>query len=270
MHKKTLNIISVCLVTLIIVFSITHKSKNDPFNSDNISVDEKGKVLTKADQYQANILETISEENIKNFKEFAKTFEKNSADNITDGLSKDIFSQYIKYNTSGDIKPEEIINATQNVLKNKTEVSGAISYSGIKTVPSTTENLRIYGNNLAVIQNSVNNGVASLNKKTNKTPYIASIFLRASILIQEIAVPESLADSHINVINGYKKYSEGLIMLDQQSSDPAKALLGLNKAKEATNEILLSFDKIKKTIILNKDKLNYTSSEPGYIFLINN
>lgn len=270
MHKKTLNIISVCLVALVIVFSVTQKNKTNLFNSDNISVDENGKVLTKADQYQASILETISEENIKNFKEFSKTFEKNSGDNITDGLSKDIFSQYIKYNTSGDIKPDDILNATQNVLKNKTTVSGAVSYGGIKTVPSTTDNLRIYGNNLAIIQNSVNAGVASLNKKTNQTPYISSIFMRASILITNIAVPESLADSHINLINGYKKYSEGLSMLDQQNNDPAKALLGLNKVKEATGEILASFDKIKKTIILNKDKLNYISTDPGFIFLTNN
>ncbi len=270
MHKKTLNIISVCLVALVIVFSITHKTKINLFNSDNVTVDENGKILTKADQYQANILETISAENVKNFKEFAKTFEKNSGDNITDGLSKDIFTQYIKYNTSGEIKPDEILNATQNVLKNKTEVSGAVSHGDIKTVASTAENLKIYGNNLAIIQNGVNAGIVSINKKTNKTPYISSIFMKASVLMTGIAVPESLADSHINLINGYKKYSEGLTMLDQQNSDPAKALLGLNKAKEATEEILLSFDKIKKTIILNKDKVNYIPTDPGFIFLSNN
>ena len=156
------------------------------------------------------------------------------------------------------------------MLKNKTETNGAVSYANIKPVSSTSENLKIYGNNLAIIQNGVNAGIASLGNKTNKTPYIASIFMKASILMTSTIVPESLAESHIQLINGYKKYSEGLTMLDQQNSDPAKALLGLNKAKEATNEILLSFDKIKKTIILNKDKVNFISTDPGFIFLSNN
>lgn len=270
MNKKTLNIISVCLVALFIVFSITHKAKIKLFNSDNVTVSENGKNLIKADQYQANILETISAENIKNFKEFSKTFEKNSSDNVTDGLSKDIFTQYIKYNTSGEIKPEEVLNSAQNVLKNKTEISGAVSYGNIKPVSSTPENLKIYGNNLAIIQNGINGGIVSLDNKTNKTPYIASIFMKASILMTNIIVPESLSESHIQLINGYKKYSEGLIMLDQQNTDPAKALLGLNKVKEATSEILASFDKIKKTIILNKEKVNYISTDPGFIFLSNN
>lgn len=270
MHKKTLNIISVCIVALIIVFSITHKSKINLFNSDNITVDENGNVITKADRYQANIIETIAEENVKNFQKYAKTFEKDSDDNLTDGLSKDIFTQYIKYNTSGEIKPDDILSATQNILKNKGEVSGAVTYADIKTVNSTTENLKIYGNNLAIIQNATNAGIASLGNKKDKTPYIASIFSRSAILMTTVAVPESLADSHVKVINGYKKYSEGLSMLTQQNNDPAKALLGLNKAKEATEEILSGFDKIKKTIILNKDKINYISTDPGYMFLINN
>ena len=270
MHKKTLNIISVCIVALIVVFSLTHKAKINLLNSDNITVDSNGKIQTKADQYQANILNTISDENIKNIKKFSQSFEKNNSDNVTDGLSKDIFTQYIKYNTSGEIKQEEILNATQNILKNKTEIIGAVSYADIQAVNSTNENLKIYGNNLAIIQNAANIGVASLTKKTNKTPYIASIFMRASILMTNITVPESISGSHIKLINGYKKYSEGLSMMDQQANDPAKALLGLNRVKEATDEILLSFDNIKKTIILNKDKINYISTDPGFIFLLNN
>jgi len=269
MHKKTLNIISVCIVALVIVFSITQKDKIVSFGSDNIEVDENGKVMTKADQYQANIIDTVAEENLKNFKEFAKTFEKSEGDNITDGLSKDIFSQYIKYNTSGEIKPEEILNATQDVLKNKSRVTNPVTYGDIRSVTPTAENLKIYGNNLAIIQNEVNKGIVSHERKTNKTPYIASIFMTASKLITDIGVPESLSENHVTIINAYKKYSEGLILMEQQNTDPAKALLGLNQVKEATAELSSGFDKIKKTIILNKDKINYTEADPGYIFLLN-
>lgn len=268
MNKKTLNIISVCVVSVIIVFTITHKNKIDKNNSDNIIVDADGKIQTKADQYQANILETIVGENVKNFKKFTSTFEKSSTDNLSDGLSKDIFTQYIKYNTSGEIKQEDILNATQDVLKNKTEIKNPTTYNDIKAVPSNLLNLKIYGNNIAIIQNEVNKGINSLNKKSNKTPYIASIYMKTSELLTEIDVPDSLSDTHINLINGLKKYSEGLTMMDQQESDPAKALLGLNKVKDATTEVLTSFEKIKKTIILNK--IDYTEKDPGFFWISGN
>lgn len=268
MNKKTLNIISVCVVSVIIVFTITHKNKVNKNNSDNIIVDADGKIQTKADQYQANILETIVGENVKNFKKFTATFEKSSTDNLSDGLSKDIFTQYIKYNTSGEIKQEDILSATQDVLKNKTEIKDPAIYSDIKTVSSNLLNLKIYGNNIAIIQNGVNKGINSLNNKSNKTPYIASIYMKTSELLTEIDVPDSLSDTHINLINGLKKYSEGLTMMDQQESDPAKALLGLNKVKDATDEVLTSFEKIKKTIILNK--IDYTKSDPGFFWISSN
>jgi hypothetical protein len=268
MNKNTLNIISVCVVSLIIVFAVTKKNNIGGISSDNIIVSADGKIQTKADQYQANILETIVDENVKNFKKFTSSFEKNSSDNLTDGLSKDIFTQYVKYNTSGVISQEDIAKTTQEILKNKTGVENPVIYSEIQTVTSNITNLKIYGNNIAIIQNGVNKGINSLSNKSNKTPYIASIYMKTSEILTETNVPESLSESHINLINGLKKYSEGLIMMDQQLTDPAKALLGLNKVKDATTEVLTSFEKIKKTIILNK--IDYTENDPGFIWISNN
>lgn len=262
MNKKTLNIMAVCAVSLVIVFSITYKSKINLSESVNISVDESGKIITKADQYQANILETVTEENIKKFTEFTKTFEKNSDDNLTDGLSKDIFTQYIKYNTSGEIKDDDVLNAAQDVLSKDTSVNNAVTYLDLKISTSNTSNLRIYGNNLAVIQSGINIGIQSLNKKTNKSPYIVSIYSKVVEILIATEVPESLAMNHVNLINGFKKYSEGLYMMDQQYSDPAKALLGLKKVKEATDEILSSLSTVKKTIDLNN--IIYAPTEPGF------
>ncbi len=268
MNKKTLNIISVCVVSLIIVFTVTYKNKIESNNSNNIIVDSNGKMQTKADQYQANILETIVEKNIKNFKKFSSTFEKNSGDNLTDGLSKDIFTQYIKYNTSGEISQSDILNTTQEVLKNKTGIKNPVIYSDVKAVSSNITNLKIYGNNIAIIQEGVSEGINSLSTKVNKTPYIAIIYVKTVDLLTQIEVPELLSENHINLINGLKKYSEGLTMMDQQTTDPAKALLGLNKVKDATTEVLISFEKIKKTIILNK--IDYTESDPGFFWISNN
>jgi hypothetical protein len=210
----------------------------------------------------------VVSENVKNFEKFSETFKKNSSDNLTDGFSKDVFTQYIKYNTSGEIDKNDILNATQNVLKDKDGIENPVTYSSIKIVSSNIVNLKIYGNNIAIVQDAVNKGIASIGGKNNTAPYIANIYLKAAEILTITEVPESLSDSHINLINGLKKYSEGLVMMEQQVVDPAKALLGLNKVKSATTEVLTSFDKIKKTIILNK--IDYSEKDPGYFWLLNN
>ncbi len=264
MSKKTLNIAALCVFVLIISFSITQKNKSNKDLSDNIIVDKNGQIKTKADQYKSNILETISQENEKNFKKFANTFEKNSNDNITDSLSKDVFSQYIKYNTYGEIKEDDIANITQNVLKNKVELENPTTYSEIKTSASTKDNLKNYGNNMAIIIDSINKGILSIENKKDKTPYLANIYRTAAKLFKQVDVPIGLAENHMMMINGYTKYAEGLDLLQYQNSDPAKALLGLTKMKSAADEVTNGFDKIKKTIILNK--VTYTENEDGIIW----
>lgn len=269
MNKKTLNIISVCIVSLILVFSITQKNnKNNILNSNNILVNESGdKIKTKADQYKAGIIDTVSQANVKNFQDFTKTFKKTDGDNLTDTLSKDVFSQYIKYNTSGTISDDDILQATNNIISKSTDISNPVTYTDIQVASPSVSNLKIYGNNIAIIQNSINKGIRSIENKSDKIPYLASIYSKAADLFQEIEVPESLSESHIKIINGYKKYSEGLTMMGKQDKDPATALLGLNKVKTATDEILNNFDNIKKTIILNK--VDYTDNDPGFVWTSN-
>jgi hypothetical protein len=270
MNKQTLNIASVCIVALILVFSTTQKKqKNNTNNANNISISNGvNKIETKADQYKADIINTVSDANIKNFQDFTKSFKKTGNDNLTDSLSKDVFSQYIKYNTSGTMSDDDILEVTNNVLSQSTNISDPITYTDIQITTPNISNLKIYGNNIAVIQNSINKGILSIEDKSSKIPYLASIYSASAKLFIEIDVPESLSENHINIINGYKKYSEGLLMMEKQEQDPATALLGLNKVKTATDEILSNFENIKKAIILNK--VDYTENEPGFIWISNN
>ena len=272
MHKKTLNIMSVCVVALVIVFSITQKNKlSGKTDSDNISIDESGNIQTKADEYKSNIIDTVSQENVKNFQKFSKTFEKNSSDNLTDGFSKDIFTQYIKYNTSGEIKDEDVVNAAQDILNTKTDLANPTVYGDIRISAGTVTNLKTYGNDTATIQNGINIGIGSLNSKANskknKLSALANIYDTAAKLFTQTPVPESMASTHLEIRNGYRTYAEGLRKIDLQNTDPAKALLGVSQAKDATQKIVDSFDKIQKAIIRNK--ITYTENEMGYMWLGN-
>lgn len=264
MSKNTLNIAAVCVFVLIIVFSITQKNNIVGKFSDNILVDENGKIMTKADKYQENILATVAEENIKNFQKFSKSFEKKSSDNLSDILSKDIFTQYIKYNTSGEINEKDINNITDNILKTKVEIENPVRINQIKTSASNIESLKIYGTNIAIVQEALNKGLAGITTKKDRTPYVIAAYRGTAQILSQTKTPDMLADNHLLIINGYVKYYEGLQMLQYQESDPAKALLGLNKIQSATSDITNGFEKIRKTIILNK--VEYSENDPGKIW----
>ncbi len=268
MNKHTLNIAAVCVFLIIIVFSVTQKDKLINKFSDNIVVDENGKIITKADKYQENILATVAEENIKNFQKFSKSFQKNSNDNLTDSLSKDVFTQYIKYNTSGEIKSDEIAKITNDLLKNKVQSTNTVKINQIKTTSSSVENLKIYGTNLAIVQDALTKAISNINTKKDKTPYVAAAYRGAAEVLMSVNVPDILADNHLLIINGYLKYSDGMNLLEYQNSDPAKALLGINNLQTATTELTNGFEKIKKTIILNK--VSYTADDPGIIWTNSN
>lgn len=270
MSKKTLNIISVCIILIIITFSIKNKNTNKSIYSENIVIDENGNISTQSNKYRESILKTVEDENVRNFEKLSQSFKKNSSDNLTDTLSKDIFTQYIKYNTSGNLEQSQVDKITNEILKNSNiDTEDLVTYSDIKTNTSNMNNLKLYANNMIIIQDGINKGILSIEKKNNKTPYIASIYNTTAKLLTNVEVPELLSQEHINIINGYKNYSNGMYLLDQQDNDPAKALLGLKKIKDSTEQLTKSFEKINKTIILNKDMINFTENDPGILWIKN-
>ena len=266
MSKKILNILSVCFIILIITFSVTSKKREvEKTYTDNIIIDQNSKQQTKSDEYRNNILNTVSEINLNNFKKVAKTFEKNDKDNLTDSISKDVFSQYIKYNSSGSLNEEDVLNITNNFINEQNININPVSLKDLKTISSTESRLKTYGNDVALIADSINNAINKVQNKKNPTIFIAEIYKTSANLLLKVETPDLLSQNHIQIINGYKKYSEGLKYINLQNSDPAKALIGLKMTQEATEEILSGFDKIQKTIILNN--IIYNQNESGYIWI---
>ncbi len=266
MSKKILNILSVCFIILIITFSVTTKKSGlQKQYTENIIIDQNSQTQTKSDEYRNSILNTVSEVNLNNFKKVAKTFEKNDSDNLTDSFSKDVFSEYIKYNSSGSMDENEVLNLTNDFLSKQNIDINPISLKDIKTTTSTLIKLKTYGNDVALIADSINNAINKVQNKKNPQLFIAEIYKTSATLLSKVETPELLSQNHIQIINGYKKYSEGLKYINLQNTDPAKALIGLKMIQEATEEILSGFDKIQKNIILNN--IDYSQNESGYIWI---
>jgi hypothetical protein len=78
MSKKTLNIASICLVALLVVFVITKKDDIKKGYTMNIGVD--GEVIdenkTLSETYQDQLLKALFEQNIKSFEAVNESFKR--------------------------------------------------------------------------------------------------------------------------------------------------------------------------------------------------
>ena len=268
MHNKTLNIASICFVALLIVFVITKKADNQKEFTNNIQTEEQvaNNAQARSQAYQTEILKTVLDQNIKSFESVSESFKKKPTDTLSDTIAKNVFSQYIEYNTSKSLDVDKIQEETVLALKEHPVTKSNISLQNIHLSANTTANLKAYGNSISVIQTELNNRIYKIRNKSNKSVYIKNLYKTATDIYLKQPVPESLAKEHLGIINGYTDYARGFELLELQSEDPAKALTGVQLAKDAQDTLLKSFSSIKKIVLLNNIK--YTPQEPAYVWFM--
>lgn len=266
MSKKTFNILSVCLGILMITFVITKKDSQRDIYTKNIGVDtgstEEDKTLTET--YQDQVLQAIFDQNIKSFESISESFKKKSTDTLSDTIAKNTFAQYINYNTTEKLDVETIKKETEAALKNNVVIKSNFGIQDIIISKDTISNLRKYGNEISVIQTEMNKSIYNTRNKNHKEIYIKNIYKTASNLYRKVSVPESLTKYHLGIINGYRDYVTGFELLELQTQDPAKALAGVQTAKEAQDVLVESFSSIKKIVLLNN--ITYTQTDPAYVW----
>jgi hypothetical protein len=270
MHKKTFNIASLCLVALIIAFTITRKDTKNTGYTDNIGVNgeviDKNTEKTAAELYQEEVLKTILDQSIKSFETTSESFKRKPTDTLSETIAKNTFSEYLKYNTTETFDINNIQAETIKALKEHPVERSSIGIQDILIIPNSVANLKKYANDISIIQTTVVKNVSKTRTKENPQFYIKAIYSKASDLYKKVKVPESLLSQHLGIINGYKDYSTGFQLLELQDTDPAKALGGVQVSKEAQDMLLASFGSIKKIVLLNK--ISFTKEEPAYIWFL--
>ena len=267
MQKKTLNIAAVCFISLLIVFTITQKQSVQKGFTDNIEIDESlGSVSGDSFVYQKEILRTVLDQNIKAFESVSESFKKKSTDTLSETISKNIFSQYIEYNTSKSLDTEVIQNETIEALKKHPVQKSTLGVQDIKMIGNSVENLKAYGNTVGMIQTELFKAIDSIKNKKNPSIYIKNLYSATADLYLKQYVPESLSKEHVGIINGYKNYSIAFGLLELQSKDPAKALSGVQLAKEAQDMLVESLVSVKRIVLLNN--ITYSKEELAYTWFI--
>ncbi|MEN9605088.1 MAG: hypothetical protein RJB39_773 [Candidatus Parcubacteria bacterium] len=266
MHKKTLNIAAVCLVILLVTFIYTEKrSGAEAAKEGNIAVEGGNKIagVVSEDEYQQKILESITKQQLESFEQVSASFKKQDSDTLSDKVAKDVFSQYIQYNTSGTLDTAAIQQMTANNFEGQ-DLGDAptVTSRNLKLAASSVANLKIYTNQVAKIQVALAKSIAAVANKQNADVYIKNLYIATSNLYFRQPVPASLADYHANIINAYRQAVTGFNLLALQKKDPAKALLGVDKAKKAGEAISSNLEEIRSVARLNK--VEYKKTDPAY------
>ena len=186
------------------------------------------------------------------FEKVTDSYKKKPGDSLSDQITKDIFGEYIQYNVSGELNSQSVSQATENAIKNQTLPKSSVSLKQIKLAKSTLANLKAYGNNMIVIQNALGKAVAGISTKKDQDKYLPALYNKMAVILAKQPVPTVVAQYHLNLINAYRDFAYSFKVMELQTTDPAKALLGVNSSKQAGEALFTNFSEIQRVIKSNK------------------
>lgn len=271
MTKKTINLLAISIVILTIAFVYTKKNKplEEKVFTNNISVDGQNMVagdFSNADTYQQDLLKTIAEQNVLAFEKVAESFKKTPDDTLSQSVAKDVFGQYLQYNTTGALDVEAVKNSIQaNIQSQKPDIK-LTSPKAITVIGSSLANLQKYTDDISQTQYIISKKIASITNRKNPEKYIQGIYAVSAKLFTNIAVPEDLAKDHLQMINGFEYYAQGFALMEKQSTDPAIALFGVQIAQKGNSDMVEALTNIRK--IINLNNIVYNKKDKAYMWLL--
>ena len=191
-------------------------------------------------------------------------------DTATSRLAKQVYSDYVnKEAGNSDLTVSDI---AQNALSqlSSSDIPGAkYNLNAISFTDDTSnETIRLYGNNFAEIYTRNLTIIANDEKKySSNLKAIADIYENISKELLKIKVPVQISSSHLAVVNNYQIMADAFRLIDAQSQDPVKSLLGVKAAKEASEDNDQMFINIGK--YFKNNVIIFSNNEIGSIWNVN-
>jgi len=189
------------------------------------------------------------------------------SDSATARMAKQVYSDYV--NQEAGNSDLTVADIAQNALG---QMSGSdmprlkYNFNNITlTERSDSEDLRLYGNNFAEIYTRNLNLVAQNQQKySNSLAALADVYENISKELLKIKCPIGLSSYHLTVVNNFQVLADSFRLIDMQSQDPVKSLLGVKSAKEAGAENDQMFINISK--YFKKNGIIFSNNEIGVIW----
>ncbi|MBU3668957.1 MAG: hypothetical protein FGM57_03240 [Candidatus Taylorbacteria bacterium] len=270
-HKKVLILGAVCgsilLISLSYKLASTKSTAVAVENTSITAVAGETEESTLADKRVLEVLEQVKEEELRDLASSTNPFAPDPKDTVSDRFAKDVFAAYLKYEQSGGKLSDE--DLSRDALANiKTDFipQPRFNLSSIKIfAPKNNDEIKAYGNQFA-------KEYLETVAKTQRNPELYSarvsdlrpIYEEIIKNMGKMVVPSQIASEHIELMNSFGIMSDSLALIDAQSNDPVKALLGLRMIQESVPKQYNMFIKISD--FFQQNGILFGSSEYGSIW----
>ncbi len=272
-HNKVLILGAICISIIagVVSYKITdYKSQQNDIRKQrsaglfNITGDKEDptitKILSAIDNSQPSIGTSTEED----------PFTITDKDNATARLAKQVYSDYVNQEAgNSDLNVSDI---AQNAIGQLSSSDIPRAKYGINSIifntDSNSETLRLYGNNFAEIYMRNMRIIADNQKKySNSLAEIAVIYENVSKELLKLHVPPQISSSHLAIVNNYQIIADSFRLIDMQSQDPVRSLLGVKSSKEAINDNDQMFANISK--YFKNNDIIFGNNEVGVIWSVN-
>lgn len=192
------------------------------------------------DVTSANLLPVLSPTGAKYQEALLKTFSESSPENLsaTDMVARQLFSDYVQLDALGQTTTDNFNDLAsgyaESIVTRPLPTPRIINSSDVKIVADTEENLAQYGQSMLSIRAKYKQMISAQNNGGNMEQIenggLESIMKIAEELYQasaqeilNLAVPVSLLENHVAIVNTYFENVEAAKIISQISTDPISA-----------------------------------------------
>ena len=273
-HNKVLILGAICISIIAGVLSYRIADiQNQQRMGKDVKISDAFRITgEKIDPITSKILSAVDDSNqiLGGNPEGEDPFTITDKDTATTRLAKQVYYDYVNQEAgNSDLNVSDIAQNALSQLSSGDIPRAKYNLNSILlTNQSSNEEIRLYGNNFAEIYTRNLTTIANNQQKyTDNLTNLADIYENISKELLKIKVPVQISASHLAIVNNYQIMADSFKLIDIQSQDPVKSLLGVKAAKEASDDNDQMFINISK--YFKNNVIIFGNNEIGSIWNVN-
>ncbi len=198
----------------------------------------------------------------------------------TEKISRGILEQVVAFQSAGISLDGDTTNDIAHVLGSVIQTPSAsviaVDASDMTTVPETSASLTTYANALGTIlggkATAETNEMLALAQfgqtgDTGALDSLTSVVATYDGIIRSLtntAVPESLLNAHVALINGFSNTKQSVALLAKIGSDPIQGIQGLQTYSASSQSVATAFENIRTYL---RSRITLDTGAPGHIII---
>lgn len=162
---------------------------------------------------------------------------------LSDRVAKNLATNFFqfKYNdTLSSSNAEELVNAISSSVEQITDTPNTYNFDRLRIAKNPSkEEIKFYGNSLATLQAGFMESLIAVNSITDSKQHLASVaqvYRNFSTQIINLTVPETIAQTHLNLANNFDLIGQQISSLKDSEKDPVLGLFAVQTYQSAHNQ----------------------------------